>query len=169
MCGLPGSGKSAVARVLAERLGALHWDKDELRSVLFPADRVRYDAQVNDACMELLYSALPEAFKANSVVIIDGRPFTQRAQRERVREAALDAGAALVFVRCDAPLDVLRSRVDAQNHPAPDRTPDLVDQVAARMEPFDGGELELDTGRMGVEDAADACIAALARRSLNPA
>jgi predicted kinase len=158
MCGLPGSGKSTIARALAERLGAARWDKDELRDLLFPPALVNHGREINDACMELLYAALPSAFARVPVVVLDGRPYAIRAQRERVRRAALDAGADILFLLCMAPGPVLRQRVATDAHVAPDRDAALLDRLAAEWEPFDDDAVIIDTGATPVAQGVEACL-----------
>ena len=166
MCGLPGSGKSTLASELARRTGALHWDKDALRELLFPAARVPHDRALNDVCMELIYSAAREALgKRASMVILDGRPFANEAQRERARAAAGQVGAAHVFVFCSAPMDVLRRRV-AESHVAPDRNELLLDRLAAEFEPFTEDPIRIDTAALSPAQAAAACLAGLQARRL---
>ena len=158
MCGLPGSGKSTIARALADRLGAPRWDKDEVRHLLFPPALFEHGRTLNDACMELLYSALPSAFGAASTIIIDGRPYTTRAQRARARAAAREAGADALFVVCTAPLPELKRRVRADPHLAPDRDGGLVDRLAAEWEAFDGDAAVIDTAACTPADAVEACV-----------
>jgi len=166
MCGLPGSGKSTLASELARRSGALHWNKDALRELLFPAARVPHDRALNDACMELMYSAAREALgKRVSMVILDGRPFANEAQRERARAAAGEAGAAHVFVFCSAPMDELRRRVDAA-HVAPDRNERLLERLAAEFEPFTEEPIRIDTSALSVGQAVEECLAGFAQRGL---
>jgi predicted kinase len=165
MCGLPGSGKSTIARALARRVGALHWDKDTLRELLFPADRVVYDRELNDLCMELLYAAARSALATRAaMVILDGRPFAQERQRERAREAADQAGAASVFVLCSAPMDVLRRRIASDAHIAPNRDEVLLERLAIAFEPMTGNPIRIDTAAGSVYETVDQCIAGLQAR-----
>ena len=166
MCGLPGSGKSTISRVLADRLGAPRWDKDELRDLLFPPARFEHGRTLNDACMEFFYKALPSAFTRTPVVILDGRPFTTRAQRHRARQAASEAGAGILFIHCTAPEAVLHERVGAGGHPAPDRDAALVDRLRAEWEPLEDDAVVIDTSRGTIAEAVEACVAGLRDRGL---
>ncbi len=166
MAGLPGAGKSAVGRELERRLPALRWDKDQLRELLFPAARVAHDRTLNDFCMGLLYSGIAEALKRAPVLILDGRPFVERAQRDRVREAVREAGVSLALVLCTAPIEMLRERIARGAHLAPDRDESLLERVMARAEPFEGDEIALDTSALAPREAAAFCIAALRSRGL---
>jgi predicted kinase len=161
MCGLPGSGKSTIARALADRLRAPRWDKDEIRHLLFPPAIAEHDRPLNDACMELLYAALPSAFERFPVVILDGRPFATRAQRLRARRAAADVAADITFIHCMAPIPILKSRLETGGHPAPDRDAALVDRLAREWEPLEADAVVIDTGTGTAADAVEGCLLGL--------
>jgi uncharacterized protein len=173
MAGLPGSGKTTLSRALAARLGALRWDKDELRHLLFPPATVTHNPALNDFCMEVLYAAarrvLAEETSRTGAVILDGRPFAGQAQRERVREVARETGAALLFVMCSAPLDVLRQRILREPHVAPDRNPQLLERLAADMQPFGDDAVTIETASTTPENAVRQCLRELTARGWRPA
>jgi predicted kinase len=173
MAWLPGSGKSTLSRALAARIGALRWDKDELRHLLFPPQTVAHDTALNDFCMELLYAAILHALATKtprvSAVILDGRPYAGQAQRDRVREVALEAGAELMFVVCSAPLDVLHERILGDRHPAPDRNPELLKRLAAGMQPFGDEAVIIETASATPEEGVLQCLRELAARGWRPA
>jgi predicted kinase len=154
MAGLPGSGKSTLSRVLAAELDALRWDKDEVRQMLFPAGSVVHDRALNDFCMEMLYTAAAEAFRRGvRVVILDGRPYRETAQRLRAAQVAKSCDALMLFVECTAPLDVLRSRVGFPGHIAPDRDEHLLERMEREWQPIREDHLSVETGSRTVEQA----------------
>ena len=168
MAGLPGSGKSTLSRALAGRIGAVRWDKDEVRHLLFPPDRVAHDSSLNDFCMELLYSAARHALATEEPrvgsIILDGRPFARRSQRDRVREVARQAGAELLFVVCSAPIDVLLRRILGDRHPAPDRNPELLNRLAGEMQPFGDEAIIVETSRTTPDEGVSYCLRELTAR-----
>ena len=166
MCGLPGSGKSTLSRLLADRIGALCWDKDAVRDLLFPVQHVPHDRALNDLCMDFLYAGALHVFRRHPArapaIILDGRPFTLRAQRERAADIAAQGGARALFVLCTAPLPILKERVAAGSHPAPDRGPELVDRLASEMEPFaEPAPIEVDTASATPDQASARCLQAM--------
>jgi len=170
LSGLPGSGKTCLSRELARKLGALRWDKDELRELLFPAAVVKHERVRNDFCMETLYAAARGALEHASlgvpIVLLDGRPFTEKRQRTRAVQAAGQAGANIAFILCVAPLVVLRQRIASDRHIAPDRNEALLDRLVAAWEPFDGDEILVDTSALSPGEAALRCINELEARRL---
>lgn len=135
--GLPGTGKSTLARALAPALGpspgALVLRSDEIRKRLHgvpPEARLPRggynsagNARTNAAFLAQAAAAVPHA------VILDAT-FLNQALRAR-----LDAfGPGFTGLWLDAPLDELRRRVAARAGDASDATPDVLDRLA-RLDP----------------------------------
>jgi predicted kinase len=70
---------------------------------------------------------------------------SSRAQRERVRALAREAGAELKLIWVDCPIEVAIARIETQSdHPAADRDARLVREVAARFETPEDDAIRLD-------------------------
>src|SRR5271168_1931350 len=115
--GLPGTGKSTLARAIAERLGAAVLDKDRVRGALFPGALTDYTAQQDQLCMRAMLEAAAYLTERERVeyVFFDGRTFSQRSQIEDVLLAAAHAGARcrIVHVKCaDAVVEERLARSD---------------------------------------------------------
>jgi len=54
MAGLPGTGKTTLARVLASRLSGAVLSKDEIRHALFAQEDVEYSAAQDDFCLKIM-------------------------------------------------------------------------------------------------------------------
>lgn len=150
MAGLPGTGKSTLARALAEALPAVVLDKDRVRGALFSA-AVDYSAAQNDFCLNVIYQTAAFLFRRDPsrAVIIDGRTFATRSQREALREAASEMGAVLGIIECVCAEATALARLahDAATgaHPAADRDAALYRRVKARWEPIPAPKLVIDT------------------------
>ena len=57
MAGLPGTGKSALARRLAADLGGVVLGKDEVRAALFPPPLLDYSPEQDDLAVGAIYTA----------------------------------------------------------------------------------------------------------------
>jgi adenylylsulfate kinase len=108
LTGLSGSGKSAIARELAERLHARGTEaavleSDVLRTQLTPFPR--YD----EAERDFVYGALAQL---GALLVARGRPviFDATANRRRYRDAARAAIARFAEVHVDTPLEACRAR-----------------------------------------------------------
>lgn len=157
LAGLPGTGKSALAKQLAAALGAPVFDKDVLRRELFGA-LPSYTAEQNDAAVRKCHEAAREAFAGGaSDVILDGRTYSRREQVEALRSFAREVGAVLVLVevRCEAEVAKRRIEADRQRgtHLAPDRSSELYERLARLAEPLEAG-LVLDSTSLGPEELA---------------
>jgi predicted kinase len=140
LAGLPGTGKSALARAIALRFGWPVLDKDVVRARLFGAD-VDFSREQDDHAMATLYDAArARLFAGAPGVIVDGRTFTRREAVRALRAAAARAGARLLVVECRCAPAVARERLRrdaaAGRHPARNRDAALHDRLAARAEPL---------------------------------
>src|SRR3954470_3697381 len=90
MAGLPGSGKTTLARELARRSGGLLLNKDEVRAALFPAAQIEYSTEQDDFCLGIMLEVAAYVLRKNParMVFVDGRPFSRRYQIEQVIQAA---------------------------------------------------------------------------------
>lgn len=111
VCGLPGSGKTTRATEIAERFGALRLSADDWMEQL-GVDIWDEDARADveeiqgDLTMTLL--------AAGASAVIEWGTWT-RAERDRLRDRAVRAGALVHLELLDAPVDVLWARVSARD------------------------------------------------------
>jgi predicted kinase len=156
LAGLPGTGKSTLARVLAAELLAPVLDKDRVRAALFRPDRLEHSPAQDDLCMRAIYAAaalmarsdaaagalLPLVPDATPLVsaILDGRTYTRTGSVAALVEAARGAGTALLVVECrcaDALAEERLARDAAAGaHPARNRGVALHRELRARAEPL---------------------------------
>jgi predicted kinase len=111
LCGLPASGKTTLARRLAEAYGAVRLDPDEWESALGvdPFDegfQSRLEAEFWELTQRLLALGV-------SVVLEWG--FWARAERDEKREAARTLGVAVELRFLDEPYEELVTRVLARH------------------------------------------------------
>ena len=147
LVGLPGAGKSTLARVLARRLpDARILDKDQVRHVLFaPCD---YTSAERDVVFAALLDAARYHLGRGRVVIFDGLTFSRRAQVAAAEAVAAEAGAFSAVIVCDVDVETAMARCEADAagdaHLASNRDRELVRRVAAEMEEPSGDYLTLD-------------------------
>ena len=111
LCGLPASGKTMLARELADAYGAVRLNPDEWKRALDadPFDdhfRVRLEGQFWELTQRLLTLG-------TSVILEWG--FWARSERDEMREAARSLGVAVELRFLDAPYDELVRRVVARH------------------------------------------------------
>jgi predicted kinase len=139
MAGLPGTGKTTLAKALAERLGGVVVSKDEIRAAAF-GSLVDYSSEQDDFCMELVYQVVQ--FIRGVPAIVDGRTFSKRKQVERMLEAL----GEVRMIECVAEESVVKERLERdRDHPARNRTYEMYCDVKAAQEALHIPRLTIDT------------------------
>jgi predicted kinase len=162
LAGLPGAGKSTLAKGLQTRLHAEVVSRDTIRMAEFPdwGDRA-----AKRAAFEIVRLDVGILLRAGATVIVDGATLATRAERRELHELAATLDVPFVLLWLDAPADIAAARIASDAHEAPmDRTPDIAHAVSVRFEvPTDDEEavrMEASEPPAAVLDAAVAAIAA---------
>jgi uncharacterized protein len=151
--GLPGTGKSTLARALAPELGAapgaLILRSDEIRKRqhgVAPEQKLpqsAYASTRSEAVFAELTAAAHMAAEAGHAVIADAT-FMDSRQRAQIESAAAAAGVPFLGLWLHAPRAILEERVAARTGDASDATVDVL-RRAARGDPGPGRWCPIDT------------------------
>ena len=140
MAGLPGTGKSTLARELARLTSGRVVSKDEVRHALFTAEEIEYSTRQDDFCQELMLKTaayLQEQNRAR-MIFIDGRPLSRRYQIENVLSVADSMHQPWRILECVCSDESARRRLEAASssgeHPAGNRDFALYSVVKGRFE-----------------------------------
>ena len=114
MClyGFPGSGKSYVARNLANNLNMVNVSADRIRSELF--ERPRYDAQEDAVIAHLMNYMTEEFLDAGISVVYDTNSF-RLAQRRKLRDLAQKHRSEYLLVWLQIDVDSAFARTQARD------------------------------------------------------
>jgi predicted kinase len=157
--GLPGTGKSTLARVMAQRLGAAVLDKDRVRGALFPGELTDFSPEQDQLCMRAMVEAAVYLTERRRVqyIFFDGRTFSKQTQIEEVLRAAEGAGARwrILLVTCADEIAEGRLAVHDPGHPAQNRDPALYRRIKRGFEPILQPKLEVDT-TLGIDTQLEA-------------
>jgi predicted kinase len=107
VCGLPGSGKATLARVLEERLRAVCLSADDWIEALSLS---LYDEQKREKIEALQWKLAQELLSRGLIVIIEWGTWG-RSERDALRLGARALGAAVELHYLSAPEDVLFNRI----------------------------------------------------------
>jgi predicted kinase len=141
-CGLPGSGKTTIARQRERETGALRFSTDEwmadLGVDLFDPIRDSVQARLDQRWKEMLE-------RGQSVILEDGT--WKRAERDRLRQVASELNAVAEIHSFDLAFDELWRRLEIRNanleHGTAPITRELLADCLLRFEKPDDVELSL--------------------------
>jgi len=141
MAGLPGTGKSTLARELAHRINGCVLGKDEIRAAIFAPEDIEFSTAQDDFVMEVMLQGARFVLQANPsrTIFLDGRTFSRQYQIDRVFEFAAEVAQPFRIIECVCSDDSARRRLDEQreaNHPAANRNFTLYLEVKTRFEPI---------------------------------
>jgi hypothetical protein len=118
--GLPGTGKSTLARPLGAAISARVKSADELRKRLAglgpdvhlaqPVDSGLYSSEMNERVYGALLDYARDALRRGRSIVLDGT-FRRRNDRQAVRALAIHHGARFLMVECEAPGEVVEERL----------------------------------------------------------
>jgi hypothetical protein len=97
VCGLPGTGKTTLAKALAKRYSAVHVSSDRIRKEMMA--RPTYNPAEKAKVYEELVTRVAELLEEGESVIADAT-FYRRSLRSRLVEAAEKARTDVHFVLC---------------------------------------------------------------------
>ncbi len=139
MTGLPGSGKTWLARQLARKIPAIHIRSDVERKRLGGLAELGwsgsgvgeglYSEQQNTSLYQHLTECASHVLNGGFSVIVDAT-FLRRADRARLQSLAVEVGLQPLLIQCQAPPEVLRARLEKRQRGGADASEADVDVLA---------------------------------------
>lgn len=150
IAGLPGSGKTTVARALAESLGAEHYNSDKLRLEL--GLQGQYSPKAKKEVYVALENRIFEALQQKSTrTVIADSTFYQRSLRQRFEALARQANHAWAWFRVCASEETTRQRMQ-QKRLYSEADFEVYLKIRDRFEPLAGSYLSLRTDQLDLEE-----------------
>ena len=151
MAGLPGTGKTTLARELAARLEGAWIDKDVVRQALFARQDIEYSAEQDDLCMDTMLQAAGFLLhrRPGRHIFLDGRTFTVKYQLRHVITVADSHAWPWLILECVCSDETARKRLAEQegSHPAGNRNYALYQSLRQTWDEIEYPKLVIDTDR----------------------
>ena len=145
LMGLPGSGKTTLAKALAPKIHARIVSRDAVRAAMF------HPCSYTDAEKVAAFRAVVDAVGVNCRLgrsSIADAPFSRVGEFEAVSWACEEHGGRAVPVLCSISIEQAQQRIRQQSDSiAFDRDDELVLEVAGRFRALPPGTVELDATR----------------------
>lgn len=111
-CGIPFSGKTTIAKKLAEKFGFVRIDLDNIKFDIFGTQTTdeEIDQQGWDKIYKRMYEVIEENLRSGKTVIQDTGNFTKH-ERGLVKKIANDLGIQAIEVFIDTPEEIARQRL----------------------------------------------------------
>lgn len=142
-CGMTGSGKSTVAKQLAQRIGAQLVASDVVRKRLFgmeplerSADSAIYSSEANFKTYAELQRLARESLEASITVILDAT-FIRRRDRAAVCELAGELDVPMQLVECRCPVETAEARITKRQTRADDASDAGLDVLRLHAKNFE--------------------------------
>jgi predicted kinase len=144
--GLPGTGKTSIARDVARLTGGFYLRIDSIEQVLRASEPLA--GELNDRGYRISYAVAGDNLALGSLVVADSvNPIEQT--REAWRQVALDSGSPLLEVEvvC-SDIEEHRRRVEARSSDIPGlRLPTWEEVRTRKYDPWRSDHLVIDTAR----------------------
>jgi len=143
VCGVPGVGKTTVARTIADRLDGTLLRTDVVRKEILP------DPEYTEEETRMVYRELldrgREAIERGETIVLDGTFRTERF-RDRAAGVADHLNVAFRLVKVDCPPTVVRDRIAQREDDESDADFEIHVKYREQFEPLDRDHVTIHNG-----------------------
>jgi len=146
VCGLPGTGKTTLAREVAKNIPAVHISSDAIRMMLL--SKRTYSEKEKEGVYEVMFNKAEELLTAGRSVVLDAT-FYKKSLREKARAIAEKTKSKFFLVECTTPEGLLRERMVARKKSESESEADfeVYKKIKKIFEPIKDKHLIVDTSQ----------------------
>ena len=113
MVGVPGSGKTFLAKSLSEKFNCEILNRDLIRSSIFPKKYIDHSKSQNNVAFEVLFKVLKQIILNNrpEYIIVDGKPFSKNYEIEEFKNEIDKLSAKLIIIHVTATIETISLRL----------------------------------------------------------
>jgi predicted kinase len=147
--GLPGTGKTTVARQVAERLNCPLLSTDTIRKKLLT--KATYTIEERNLVYRAIFCMVEFAVEHLEHVVLDGT-FNMHGRRVEAHQLAAELGLPIVFVECVCDEPTALHRIQTRTHTDSEATVDTYRVLKAGWEDNAFAHIKIDTARPVAEN-----------------
>ncbi len=153
ICGLPGVGKTTLAKSLAPLIGGIVLSSDKIRKELFSSPT--YSQSEQKTVFDTMVTAAKNLGDAGTNCILDAT-FNKEQSRTEVKNRLGLADNQFHIIECSCPEDIIMSRLESRKNDYSDATVQVYQKMKSIREPIKVEHITLDTMRPPEENARKA-------------
>lgn len=146
--GLPGSGKTFLAKELALQIGGVHLSSDQVRTAL--KQRGKYDEDTKLGIYQSMLDLTASALRDKRRVVLDAT-FQKAHIRNLFLQTAARFRVPLYFIEVRASEEVIKERI-AERRTDSEADFSVYKKIKVAFEPLEGDHLILHSDRMDLEE-----------------
>jgi len=146
VCGLPGTGKTTLAKALAEKLGAVHISSDTVRMKMF--EKRTYSEKEKEKVYGTMFVEAERLLEEGKKIVLDAT-FYRKKLRDAARKLAKKTESRFYIIECVTHENLLRERIFARGKEKAESEADLgvYEKVKVVFEPIGEKHLVVDTSK----------------------
>ena len=142
ICGLPGVGKTTLAKSLAPLIGATILSSDKIRKELFSSPT--YSQSEQNTVFDTMITAAKDLNDAGTNCILDAT-FNREQSRLEVKNRLELSDNQFHIIECSCPEDITLSRLESRKNDYSDATVEVYQKMRIIREPVKTEHIVLDT------------------------
>lgn len=146
--GLPGTGKTTVARTLSKILNSPHFNTDVIRDEL--QLKGNYDPKAKKLVYEILLARVARSLEEHHFVVVDGT-FSKDESRRQLIDMANQQKAEVVWIMMDSASDVVKDRVSIKR-PFSEADFAVYNKIKEEFEPLADPAITLRSDELKIEE-----------------